>query len=179
MRLFVALPVDEAVRERLAAAVGRWRDEHGRAGWRWTRPQGWHVTVAFLGEVDEEVVGGVVGAVGDGAVGTGSIDLRLGGLDRFGRRVLHAGLEDDPPGAVARLGASVQGSLVAADLPVQEREVHPHLTLARAGKRKIDAPPEGLEVPVASWRVEDVRLYLSRPGDRGPRYEVIERFPLA
>lgn len=185
MRLFVALPVDEAVRAALAAAVEPLRPGAREAsagqsphGWRWTRPEGWHVTLAFLGEVEPDRVADAAPACAGAAAGTGAIELRLGGLGRFGRGVLHVAVEDRPAGAVANLGARVQDALAAAGVPVQQREVRPHLTLARARRRARPTLP-ALEPPVGSWVVDEARLYASHPGRGGAVYEVVERLPLS
>ena len=180
MRLFVALPVADDVREALAASVARWRAHAGAGqarGWRWTRPEGWHVTVAFLGDVGEHRVGAVGEVVGTAVAGAGRIELRLDTVERFGRNVLHVRVVDEPPGAVAVLGTVVQQALRGADLPVQTREVRPHLTLARAGRRGVAAPGE-MTVPQLGWWVSAVGLYRSHLGDGPARYELLERFEL-
>ena len=53
-RAFLALEVRPAVKERLAAAQENLRRELPRA--RWTRPDGWHLTLKFLGEVAAPVL---------------------------------------------------------------------------------------------------------------------------
>lgn len=198
MRLFVALPVDDAVRAALATAVEPFRapsPEEASAGdrssgggpgssgssapgWRWTRPDGWHVTLAFLGEVEADLAAEAARAGAAAAAGTGAIELRLGGLGRFGRGVLHVAVEDRPAGAVADLGARVQDALAAAGVPVQQRAVRPHLTLARARRRARPAVPD-LEPPAGSWVVDEARLYASHLGAGGATYEVVERLPLS
>jgi 2'-5' RNA ligase len=56
MRLFAAvLPPVEVVRE-LAAEVAELRRLPGADGMRWTERAGWHFTLAFYGEVDDELV---------------------------------------------------------------------------------------------------------------------------
>lgn len=185
MRLFVALPVDERVRQRLAQAVEDWRTDEGAhaartghgAGWRWTRPAGWHVTLAFLGEVADERLRAARTVAAAATAGTGGISLELGVLGRFSRRVLYVSVHDEPHGVVETLGERVQRALAEADLPVQRRSVTGHLTLARAGRRQIAGLPD-LVVPPSSWRVEDARLYVSRPGPQGASYEVLERCSL-
>lgn len=180
MRLFVALPVAEEVREALRAAVEPWRaGEHPEADerWRWARPEGWHVTLAFLGEVDDGRAGEVAEVVGPAVAGAGAVRLALAGVDHFGRRVLHVALDDEPPGAVAGLGEAVQQALVAADLPVKQQQVVAHLTLARARKGPRPALPD-LPVPEAAWTVEEARVYVSRLHPEGARYEVLDRLPL-
>lgn len=179
MRLFVALPLDEAVREGLASATAPWRagERPDAEGWRWARPDGWHITLAFLGQVEEERVAEVGPVVGERVVATGPVALELGELGRFGRRVLHVRVADDPPGAVAELGAAVQEGLAAADLPVQQREVRPHLTLARARRRARPLMPD-LVVPSGAWEAREACVYVSHRHPDGARYEVLERLPL-
>ena len=180
MRLFVALPVDEEVREGLRAATEPWRSgEHPDADgrWRWARPEGWHVTLAFLGQVADERAGEVAEVVGPAVAGTGAVRLALDDLDHFGRRVLHVALADDPPGAVSRLGEAVQQALARADLPVKQQQVVPHLTLARARKGQ---RPDVLDLPVpdAAWTVDQAMVYVSHLHPKGARYEVLGRLPL-
>jgi RNA 2',3'-cyclic 3'-phosphodiesterase len=173
MRLFVAVAVPDEVRRALAAAVARTRDDGVGHGWRWTRPEGWHVTVAFLGEVDDAEVDRVGAAVRDGAAGTPPLSLRLGDVGRFGRKVLHVAVEDEPRGALSRLGEDVQSAIARAGLPVQRREVRGHLTLARGTRRgRIDTVP-AVAVPEASWRATAVGLYVSEPQRGGARYGLL------
>jgi 2'-5' RNA ligase len=53
MRLFVGLAVDEAVKETLERLTLRLRAKDD--GLRWSTPDQWHVTLVFLGEVDDDV----------------------------------------------------------------------------------------------------------------------------
>ena len=58
-RCFVAVPIGEALRRDLAAAVEGWRIRPDLAGLRWTEPQSWHVTLAFLGPIEASSVTGL------------------------------------------------------------------------------------------------------------------------
>jgi RNA 2',3'-cyclic 3'-phosphodiesterase len=179
MRLFVAVPVPDEVRRAVARSLDAWRERpDGAEGWRWTRPEGWHVTVAFLGEVDDAEVDRVVSAVRAGVTPTPPLLLRLGEVGRFGSRVLYVAVDDEPPGALAALGRDVQAALSGEGLPVQEREVRGHLTLARATRHaRIDRVPD-LEVPARSWRADGVAVEVSRPQRGGARYETLARVAL-
>jgi RNA 2',3'-cyclic 3'-phosphodiesterase len=157
---------------------GRGAGSPGADGWRWTRPEGWHVTVAFLGQVPDGDVERVAPAVRAGIADASPFVLRLGGLGRFGARVLHVAVEDEPPGALATLGRHVQAAVAAAGLPVQEREVRGHLTMARSTRRaRIDHVP-AIDVPDRSWRAETVHVEVSRPQRGGARYETLASVPL-
>jgi RNA 2',3'-cyclic 3'-phosphodiesterase len=180
-RLFVALPVPPEVRQGLERVQERLR---GRADdLRFTRPEGWHVTLAFLGDVAGERVD-EVGRVVDGvAAGHGPIPLTLAGPGRFGNRVLWIAVEDEPAGTVAALGERLQVAIAAAGLPVQEQPVRPHLTLARGGRgrpvreRYLDDLAEELDAATLpdSWVAEEAQVWRSELG-RGPaRYHVVSR----
>lgn len=179
MRLFVALDVPAAVRERVSRSVAPLRGERSV---RWTAAETWHVTLAFLGEVDvplDAVTDAVASAV-DGA-GVGGIGLRLGGAGHFGQRVLWLGVEDDPPGAVGTLGEAVQQRLADASLPVDRKPVRAHLTLARVRRRGQKLPP-GLVASVprveADWHVGEVVVYESVVGAGPARHDAVARVPL-
>lgn len=173
MRLFVALPIPARVRATVAAATAGLPKTHG--GLRWTRPEGWHLTVAFLGEVDNFRVDEVAGILTSVASGHGPVGLSLGAPGRFGRRVLWVGVDDDPPGTVTDLGDDVQAALAGADLPVKQQPVHAHLTLARAGRAPVrNEVVAAVRVPDGRWVADEVVLWRSRLGGGRPaRYEEV------
>lgn len=186
MRLFVALDVPDRIRDAVETAVAPHRGDDRVT---WTRPSGWHVTLAFVGEVTADDAGGdpaevVRAAVADGcrAAGVGApVDLRTGGLVRLGRGALAVELADDPAGAVEVLGGAIQSVLQEAGLPVTPRAVRPHLTLARARRRR--SVPAGLvaaiEVPVVTWAVDAVHVVQSHLGKGPATYEQRASVPLA
>jgi 2'-5' RNA ligase len=148
------------------------------AGVRWTTFDQWHVTLLFLGPVDDPDP--VVAAL-DVALDRwpGPVVARIGPcVERLGREVLClpiAGLED-LAGAVNRaLGPLVPPSKTRdRDLA---RSFRGHLTLAR-GRRGADLRPlagEGLD---ESWLVDQVTLVASTLRPSGATYEVIGRRPL-
>ncbi len=174
MRLFVALSVPDRVREAVSAAVEPHRHDDRVS---WTRPSGWHVTLAFVGEVTTDDVDGdpaevvhAAAAAGCRAAGTsGPITLRTGRPITLGRGALAMEVADDPDGQVEQLGAAIQTALQEAGLPVHVRRVRPHLTLARARRRR--SIPAGLldaiEVPEVDWTVDSVQVVESVLG-QGP-----------
>jgi RNA 2',3'-cyclic 3'-phosphodiesterase len=182
VRRFVALPVPADVRGALATAIDPLRSSDDRE-LRWAKPDGWHITLAFLGEVDDDAVASVVEVVG-GALGRVAPprSLRLAGAGRFSHRVLWAGVDDEPAGSVAALGAAIQTALVDAALPVQEQPVAPHVTLARSRKRRSRGVTEDLvarvDVPEAGWTVDTVELWRSELGGGPARYEVDAALPV-
>lgn len=195
MRLFAALAVPTAVVDTLDAVVAPLRAEHPELGW--TTPEGWHLTLAFLGEVAEPVDAVTAALTPVAASAPPEIRLSLTAGGHFGRRALWVGVRDDPPGAMRELGDRAQEALAVAGLPVDRKEVRPHLTIARARgvRRGHDRRPDSgattggavvarlaraLPTVEAGWIVRDLVVYRSvRSGGRqSNRYEPVVRLPL-
>ena len=179
MRLFVAVPVPDAVRDHVLDAVGDLRGDERLA---WTRPDGWHATLAFVGETEDAdaVVGATREAVG--AAGVGAVRLTTGATDTLARRTaLVLALRDDPAGAMERLGAALQDALADAGFAVARRRVRPHLTLGRARRRR-PVPADVLaavDVPPTTWEVEGLEVVQSILGDGPATYATVARVPVA
>lgn len=141
MRLFVALWPPKPLLEALQNLSRHLRHRAGPTPLRLTRPEHWHVTLRFLGEVDDARVtdGTLDRALKEAVAGIGPFTLHLaapGCFPALGRpRVFWVGLE----GGTKSL-ASLQERIVRSTDPfvgTPEREgFHPHLTLARAGDRE-------------------------------------------
>jgi 2'-5' RNA ligase len=86
MRAFVALIPPAAALDELAAALGPVRAV--RPDLRWTPAAHWHLTLAFLGEIDEGVLPDLTARLARAARRHPQMDLALGGAGRFGDRVL-------------------------------------------------------------------------------------------
>lgn len=183
-RLFVALPVPDPVSSALATWLAAWRAGAGvdlRETLRWTRPEGWHLTLAFLGDTPHHFVEAVVDRVRD-AVATRPLPdlLSLDRPGRFGERVLWLGVADEPSGAVAELGATIQHRLAADGLPISRQAVVAHITLARArrGGRVTDATVAALandELPQGRWRPDAVHVMASELGQGPAIYPTVAR----
>jgi 2'-5' RNA ligase len=163
VRLFVALtPPGEVVRELLSATAGL---REVAPELRWTRPEQWHLTLAFLGKVGDDVLDELTRRLGRTAARHRPLSLSLGGGGRFGHQVLWTGVRGDRDG-LRRLAASAQAAGRRSGLPVEQRPYRPHLTLARAElgtdlRPLVErlAPWEGLP-----WRATRLHLVRSRLG---------------
>jgi RNA 2',3'-cyclic 3'-phosphodiesterase len=177
LRLFIAVDVPVPVKDALASTV---QSVHALVpGARWTRPEGWHVTLKFLGSTWPRLVPVVESAVRQAAGKARAFETRLTAIGAFPSanraRVLWAGLDD--PGA--RFGSLVKhlDDLLVDVVSPEKRAFTPHLTLAR-----IDPPariaadaPDVLSLNVASgpFAVDRLVLYRSRLSPRGATYEAL------
>ena len=178
MRLFVGLEVPEVLK-RSAVEV-----QTGLPGARWLAANGLHLTLAFIGEVDERSRRSIEAALSE--VRAAPIPLSLRGLGHFPSegppRVLWAG--PSPVRALSALSIRVRDALVSAGLAPERRKPVPHVTLARFRR----TPPQGafrawLEAH-ADFRtpeetVSAFRLYSSTLLSSGALYAVESEYPLS
>jgi 2'-5' RNA ligase len=187
VRLFVAVvPPPEAL-EHLAAALGGARSREaavlGAETLRWSRPDTWHLTLAFLGEVADRLVPDLERRLHRAAARHSAADVALTGAGRFDGRVLWIGFSGEVTG-LKRLAASVQAASRRAGAGVDERPLRPHITLARA-RDPLDLRPAvaalaGYAGP--SWTAHEIVLVRSRLGGgpgRTALHEEVGRHPLA
>ncbi len=178
-RCFVAVMLGDDLRASLADAVEEWRGRSAEGALRWTDPDGWHLTLAFLGATDPARVPALVEALATAASTAEASSLDTAGLGAFpsrGRaRVLWYGI-DDGDGALRRLAAAVRSALV---MPAGE-PFRAHVTLARARTDPVDLGPflRSAVAPHGVLEVTELHLLRSHLG-RGPaRYESLAAVPL-
>ncbi|MGW6575874.1 RNA 2',3'-cyclic phosphodiesterase [Streptomyces sp. NPDC054945] len=182
MRLFAAvLPPDAAVAE-LARAVDPLHDDH----LTWTARAGWHFTLAFMGEVRDEVLPELHTRLERAAHRTSPFALRLHGSGHFGERALWAGAAGELA-ALRMLAERTDAAARRAGVPMQQHHrYNPHLTLARSRSATTPLRPyldalAGFEG--TPWQVDTLSLVRSNlpvsgvPGEQ-PRYETVGAWPL-
>ncbi|MCL8015131.1 RNA 2',3'-cyclic phosphodiesterase [Streptomyces sp. AS02] len=186
MRLFAAVLPPEDVTRELAAEVAELRGLPGADRLRWTGRAGWHFTLAFYGEVDDDLVPDLSARLERAAHRTPSFPLALSGGGQFGHgRALWAGAEGDL--ATLRLLADrSEAAARKAGVPMGEhRRYKAHLTVARS-RSAVDVRPYVAtlaEFTSRTWTVAElalVRSNLPKSGVAGeqPRYEAVARWPL-
>jgi RNA 2',3'-cyclic 3'-phosphodiesterase len=176
-RLFVAVEVPPGVVGALTHAIVPLRAS--ATGLKWVRCEQYHLTLVFLGSVDEELVVPVRSAVAAGCQGVAAFRLALTGrVGTFRRTVLWAELEPSPQ--LASLAASVTAALRdVVVLPDGDRPFSAHLTLARAPRgERIDRSLLQASVPARQWDVDRIVLMQSQLSSKGSHYTVDTGFAL-
>lgn len=152
---------------------------------RWTTPDSWHVTLAFLGDVPGSRLAGLLSALGPVIAGAPPMTVQVTGAGRFGRRrprVLWAGLAGDVD-ALAVVADRLAAAARHVGVPVDDRPYQPHLTLGRWSGTD-EADPQlvdrlsGDHGP--AWPVSEVVLWrspLGRPYERVTSWPSAHRVP--
>jgi 2'-5' RNA ligase len=174
--MFVAAWPDDPTLQRLSLL-----ELEPAPGLRLVRPAQFHITLRFLGEVDEDVVPALVDALDIAADETpGPVHCEVGPATAWfsGHRVLQI-----PAAGLDALAAAVHAATLAV-LPEADRNEPPfagHLTVARSNRRRLHPPARaalaGLPL-AASFDVDCFDLVASELSNEGPRYTTLRRVPL-
>jgi RNA 2',3'-cyclic 3'-phosphodiesterase len=182
-RSFLAVTPDETARDALAgllAAVEREAAEAGRA-LRFTKAANIHLTMHFLGSLDESREAAVLTQLGE-ILPAAPFDVELGPLGVFPPhgppRVFWVAVERGRE-ALSAIHRELGRRLTAAGVAIEARPFSPHLTLARVRDgeqpraRRVAERLAGIEVAAIGWRVDRVTLYHSDLSGRAPRYHAV------
>ena len=131
MRLFIALDIDAAIRERLVLFMD------GVCGFapdaRWMRPESLHVTLKFIGEQPDSILDSIKRELE--TIQADAMPIQFRGYGFFptakSPRVFWIGIETGPQ--LASLAAAVDDKMASLEIPKEDRAFSPHLTLARGG----------------------------------------------
>ena len=183
IRCFVGVPLSEDIAQGLlgACAVLReadpaWRDE------KWVRAENLHLTMKFLGDIDEEDLDPLCARMGAALSECVSFELPFSGLHPAGGlrhcRMLW-GAFTDPDGRCEALHAAVEQAATAFGVEADARSFTPHATLCRARRPKrlsteaLSAAEAALQQAPDSMSVVSASVFTSRLTPRGPIYREI------
>jgi len=180
MRLFVALELPEQLRIAIASVKGAFDGVGMQA--KWTPQENMHVTLKFLGEVDEKALPHVKRCVTEAAASVEPFDVAVEGAGSFGRppRVVWAGIAEGAEQA-ASLMRKLEESL--SFIVKEEREPSPHMTVARVAscadsERFFQALATMKAKRFGSFHAHCIALKRSVLTPDGPVYSTVEKFPL-
>lgn len=178
IRCFVAVELPANMREE----IGRLQGSFAMDGLRLVKPELVHVTIKFLGDVQQERVGQVAGALG--RVKAAQFPVRVKGMGAFpGRavRVLWLGLDGD----FQELYRKVEQALSPLGYAPEKRGFSPHVTLGRVASPGAEMNRELFSrianfssLDIGSFTVDRFYLKKSTLTRGGPIYEDLAEFPL-
>ncbi|WP_413990218.1 RNA 2',3'-cyclic phosphodiesterase [Labrys okinawensis] len=123
-RLFTALEVPPIIGMRLSTLRG------GLPGARWIDVENYHITLSFIGDIDDRLARDVAEAL-DGVRRPG-VEVQIDGVDAFGGarpKSVYARVLPSTP--LMELQASQERLLRRLGVPIENRQYTPHITLAR------------------------------------------------
>jgi RNA 2',3'-cyclic 3'-phosphodiesterase len=176
LRLFVGVSLPPEQKLQLSTIC------YGYPGIKWVDPGNYHVTIRFIGEVDEGTAADIDEVLA--AIRLPRFELAIAGTGLFGAenkpRVIFAGLDKSPP--LSQLHDKVETALMRLRLPPDGRRFTPHVTL---GKARQATAPEIMRFIAAHnllrlppFAVESFQLVCSYPTKAGSIYEDAAEYPL-
>lgn len=183
-RLFVAVDLGAKVRRALEALEAELKALAPKA--RWVPPENAHLTLAFLGSMEEAKVPELSAALEAVARRARPFDLQVRGGGGFGSskkpRVLWVGVEGDTA-QLQQLHEWTEAALQPLGYQPEHRDFRPHLTLARArdprGDPKLSRCAAALaERALGESRIDRLILFRSHPGPGGSKYTPLAEPPL-
>lgn len=177
-RAFVAVEIPDEARDLLAARLDQTVGIPSIPG-KVVPPENWHITLRFLGWVDEPTLDRVTAEL-DQMDTPPRFRVRLGGLGAFSRparaSVLWVAI-DRGAEEVVDLAGRVEQAMEGIGFEKEGRPYHPHLTLSRIRpERDVRELVAGMPAAGVSFDVPSIALVESHTGPGGARYEVLERF---
>lgn len=183
MRTFIAIEIPSEIKSALAAL----QDELRRAGAdvSWTKPENIHLTLKFLGEVDEGRIGEIEEVCAASAAGFQPFTLSLNDMGVFPNarqpRVLWAGLAGEIEKA-AGMQRRLEAGLALIGFEREEKAFRPHLTIGRLKSnkktRELLALAGARRLPALSFTVGEIVVMKSELHPAGARYTPIVKVPL-
>jgi 2'-5' RNA ligase len=182
MRLFVAIEIDKAVRERIERTRKQLQSQVAlpKGAVKWVESDNTHLTLIFLGETADNKLMDLCRIVEDTVENHSAFELEVKGLGIFGRpaRVVWAGMTENPK--LKALQADLRDAFEKDGWAAENREFSGHLTLCRvkvpsagdALRRKIETMP--VETFGTSF-AESVCVFESRLTKAGPAYTVVRQ----
>jgi RNA 2',3'-cyclic 3'-phosphodiesterase len=132
IRLFVAVSISEQSRNAVSNLVENFRSES--PGVRWVKPENLHLTLKFLGDVEESRLSSLKNALDSSVSDLRLFQFDLTNLGCFPNikrpRVLWVGIEDES-NQLVRLHKNIEEQFFKVDFPKEKRRFQPHLTVAR------------------------------------------------
>ncbi len=147
---------------------------------RWVHMEDYHITLAFLGSVDEPRLAAVIELVGNAIKEEESFPLRIEGLDLFGNqlapRIFWAAVNEEE--RLFRLQQIIHQTCMTAGFTLEDRPYHPHITLARkwsadeAFARELLVRHNPFQDVPLSFEAKDIVLYKTDV-EKAPKYEPV------
>ena len=176
MRTFIAIELEEKIKELLSKIQAELKKSGEDI--KWVNPRDIHLTLKFLGEVEEQKIPKIIQLLKEAACATKPFTIELNTLGGFptlrSPRVIWAGIEKGK-GELTRLAHTIEDAIVSLKSPKENRAFSTHFTLGRIKHIKdtqgFQKEVEQIQFPLLAQEVTSVTLFKSTLTPKGPIYE--------
>jgi 2'-5' RNA ligase len=184
MRTFIAIDPSEEVKDNVSLAIKRL--EKTNASVKWVKKENLHITLKFLGGVQEKDIKGLIGTVSGALKGFRSFEMEFEGAGVFpggsSPRVVWVGAKEGAE-KTKDLAQTIDAALSKMGFGKEEREFKSHLTIGRVRDRK---NLSSLNIEIEKMKseefgrtvIDNVNIVKSTLSPKGPTYEVVKSIKL-
>jgi 2'-5' RNA ligase len=182
MRIFTGIKLAEEAREKIFKELEPFKKID--TSMRWTEAKNVHLTIKFIGEVDDELAAQIAEVLVSTKIPLAPFPLRVSGFGKFpvgdDLHIFWAGIEDNPH--LLALFNAIESLLFPLGIARETRPFHPHLTLGR-NKAHYNFGPlfellaEKSDLFLAACPVDSFQLMRSDLTPAGPVYRVVKEIP--
>jgi 2'-5' RNA ligase len=175
IRTFIAIDLSRSIKKMLSKYI---RDISGATyEYKWVARDNLHITLAFLGDITYDDIPLIAAAMERAAASHKPFKAQIGSVGTFAS-VIWVGLARGEE-KCREVYDSLKGELMMANLHLDDRRYHPHITIARSRRRmtpeekrkfETNEPPDQREIEVS-----DIILFESKLQPRGPEYIPLKR----
>jgi 2'-5' RNA ligase len=185
MRTFIAIDLEPKIKKNLIDFLAGLK-QLGQKNISWVRQEGMHLTLKFLGEIDETQVALIKEFLNSTLRNYGRFPLAVTGTGFFPSnpkylRVLWVGVEEQP--ALMSLQRELESGLENLGFPREKRAFHPHLTLGRVRapsnlRDVLDELEKHKNSAFGEMSVQKITFFQSTLKPSGAEYTVLAEFDL-
>ena len=179
-RIFAAIDISEAARRRVAGYISDLRAAHSTVRAGWDNPEKLHLTLKFLGDIDEAQLHSLSEAVNETARQISAFNLRISRTGVFPSKknagILWLGVKDEK-GILQKLNEILETECERKGFAKEKRNFKPHLTIARL-RREPQKSNELVEKHLQNdfesdeFKVSEIVIYESRLLKTGSIYSI-------
>jgi len=186
MRTFIAIELPEEIKTILERIQNDLKQTH--ADVKWVNPENIHLTLKFLGEIDEDLIEQIRSILNGIAQKNSSFNICLSNLGVFPKlqypRVIWIGITNDQP--VIKIAEDLEKEMIKIGLPAESRAFSSHITLGRVRSplnrkilvEKLELLNQNFPSLKPDFKVSNLTLFKSTLTPAGPIYEALFRCPL-
>lgn len=186
MRTFIAVELEKGLIETIDSFIFRTYREIGKNKISWVKKENLHITLKFLGEIEEKQVEVVKDVLKNVSQNVKEFTISIEGLGVFPKinfpRVIWLGIKNGES-ELKSLANLIEEVLTKYNFPKEQKEFLAHLTIARVKQVKkineiIDYIEKYKTQTFGISRISNITFFQSILKPEGPEYKILEKFKL-
>ncbi|MGC9048828.1 MAG: RNA 2',3'-cyclic phosphodiesterase [Patescibacteria group bacterium] len=183
IRSFIAINLPQEIKDYLSEIISELKRKNQGSDIKWVNPEGLHLTLHFLGYLDEQKLEKVKEIISQSLEENPSVEVRLENFNGFPNlnqpRVLFVSCQEIGDRVVQSIQDKIGRQLEKIGVEIDKRPWQMHITLARLKMPKqIRIGQLTDEIRKLRFKVKSIDLMKSELSQEGAKYSIIEKFPL-